>query len=110
MADDPSAMGTVYVLKDPDTGAVVYVGGTTTTLQKRLYGHFSSSRRRYGQYPLKFYLRRLTAEAKEPIIEPLFENCGAALHAIEASVVRGYRSAGVALLNKAPCRKEVSST
>jgi hypothetical protein len=58
----------IYVLRDPSTKAIRYVGKTTDTLKKRLKGHLSDARRGREDMVLYRWLRLLMEQDLKPII------------------------------------------
>ncbi|MCC6361844.1 MAG: hypothetical protein IT450_24175 [Phycisphaerales bacterium] len=62
---------TIYALKDPNTGAVRYVGKTVTPLRERLKGHLSDARVGRSSTHVMNWLRLLLRAGQKPVIEPL---------------------------------------
>lgn len=63
----------IYVLVDPTTNHVRYVGKTSTTTEKRLRGHIEKSRNLDNKWHVAQWIRSLTAEGLHPIIEVVRE-------------------------------------
>ena len=63
----------IYVLKNPETHVVKYVGVTTRSLNQRLYQHLSEARNKTGTYKIN-WIRSLLKNNKKPIID-LLEIC-----------------------------------
>jgi GIY-YIG catalytic domain/NUMOD1 domain len=61
---------TLYVLKDPETLEIKYVGITTKSLRERLSGHMKESKRYTHRYKCK-WVNSLTERGLKPLIEHL---------------------------------------
>lgn len=61
----------IYVLKDPRTGDIRYVGQTRTTLKSRLSCHLSCARTRDKVSIRGQWIRELLADGVKPIIEEI---------------------------------------
>jgi hypothetical protein len=87
---------TIYVLVDPRTRRVRYVGCTARSLKDRLYGHLASSTR-----ALERWFRELAAHGLRPIIRAIghadnvHDGCR-----IERAKIKSYRRRGEKLLNQ----------
>ena len=68
-------MYSIYVLKDPDTFQVRYVGATSQTLTRRLSGHLWDSRHKRSSTRKIHWIAKLLSQGKTPVIE-LIETCG----------------------------------
>lgn len=62
----------IYLLKDPDTNKIKYVGKTVQKLKYRLSGHISASKRRRTSY-VNCWIYSLIKNNKKPIIELIEE-------------------------------------
>lgn len=91
-------LGTVYVLRHPSTGDVVYVGSTICSLGKRLGQHMSASKTKCGGYRLKRWLRGMSGM---PRIDPIVLNVPRSeLERLEAAAILDFIDDGVPLLNQ----------
>ena len=61
--------GTIYAVKDPESGVIVYVGRTTLRPDKRWSGHMSASKARWGRRtPLYRWMRNLQSPPKFEVL------------------------------------------
>lgn len=59
----------LYVLKDPNTLEVKYVGQTRYTIKQRFWGHMSLAKKK--SYPVSFWIMSLVEKNQKPIIEKI---------------------------------------
>lgn len=94
----------IYVLRNPDTNEIFYVGQTVKSLQERLNGHLSCDG---SNKPKNDYIKSLLLDGKRPIIEEIETIHGTcyrdklALNEREIYWIKYYKSIGCRLLNAA---------
>lgn len=93
---------TIYLLRDPRTQAIRYVGATRKTLAKRLRDHEFSAYREANVAPRFDWLRELAAANVRPEIEQLAIVDEAERGIAEQYWIDHYREAGCDLLNRKP--------
>lgn len=91
----PDGMFLIYVLADPDTGDVRYVGQTKTP-RRRLWLHRSASNNRSSRR-LPSWIRRLLAQGKRPLM--LEVELTTEPNAAEVRWIAEYKRRGADLLN-----------
>lgn len=89
----------IYVLLDPRTGAIRYVGKADNP-KKRLNDHLRQCRR--GETHRARWLRSLLAEGTRPILEVIDEVAQAEWSAAECAYVTFYKEQGCDLVNATP--------
>ncbi|WP_213761806.1 GIY-YIG nuclease family protein [Caballeronia sp. dw_19] len=88
----------IYLLRDPLTQDVRYVGKTVKTLRKRLCGHISQARGGKSDTYRDRWIRGLGEKGFIPLIEQI-EVCGDNWAARERHWIAEFRSAGARLTN-----------
>lgn len=66
-------MTKIYVLVDPTTGQVRYIGKTEGTVTARLRGHLEKSRNPKNKWHVATWIRSITAKGMLPVIETIRE-------------------------------------
>ena len=89
--DRPSRIGRVYLLRDPNTGCVRYVGATSHELRERARGHYQLG-------CLKSWIASLLPA--KPIIELIEETAFHMMERREQAWIRHFKEAGADLLNR----------
>lgn len=103
---------TIYVLIDPDTRAVRYVGYTTQEVGERLKYHLWDARRwrkAHGRTRKAVWLRGLVKKKKMPDVAILQQGVGE-WAAAEQLWIATFRAAGMDLLNMTVGGKGVKKT
>ena len=91
----------IYILSDPETLEVRYVGYTTQTLYRRLKGHIHHAKA-YGRGKVRLWILQMLASEKEPIISLLESGEGAGWIEAERRWIKHYRELlGDRLVNQA---------
>lgn len=102
----------IYVLKNPHTNAMFYVGKTVNIIEERLRQHIKSAKDEFTRYDLYRYIGAL---GEPPIIQvidtimvinPNDENAVA----LEEFWIRGLKGCGLNLLNIYPFKKAGPTT
>ncbi len=88
-------MGNIYILVDPITEEIRYVGATTHSLKKRLYQHLHPS----CPSRAREWIKALQSRGLVPRIHLVEKSPDDALMSKEAFWIRFYLKAGVPLLN-----------
>lgn len=92
-------MSTIYLLLDPRTGEVRYVGQTQQSLRKRLTGHVTGARWQPSCYRDR-WIGKLLADGRRPVIVAVEETTDA--DSRECFWITHYRAAGCRLVNMTP--------
>lgn len=85
----------IYVLKDPETGEVRYVGKTTQSLEKRLYGHLREKNKTYKCN----WINSLQKKNLQPIIESIEKASYETWAECEMYWIQFYKELGAKLVN-----------
>lgn len=91
-------MYTIYILQDPRTEQVRYVGVTRQQIRRRLSGHLAEARRGDNTHRSR-WIRALLTEGVEPVVVSLFKAEPDAWQEMERAVIAAYREAGAPLVN-----------
>jgi hypothetical protein len=98
---DACALGLchIYVLREPRTGEVRYVGKTKRRLSDRLRQHLKDSRRQQVRSHLKYWLIALARLGLVPVIELVITVPDNAWKGAETAVIELYEETGARLTN-----------
>ena len=91
----------IYVLSDPRTGLVRYVGKTARSIDRRLYEHVCAARNDYRPHsPIMRWIKKLCAENLRPLVcEIELIVGGKSWELREQYWIKRYRAEGASLLN-----------
>lgn len=92
-------MTKIYILVDPVTDQIRYVGKTTTPLTRRLKGHIEKSRDRNNKWHAAQWIRSLTDEGLVPIIECVRDVEDQYINETEIFCIEEYKRLGCDLTN-----------
>ena len=88
----------VYVLKDPDTGSIRYVGWTSRTARCRFLEHIADAKRKQTTHRNKWIMSLLLV-GKKPLIEVIEVGSGESWEQSEVEAISRYRALGCNLVN-----------
>ena len=91
-------LGRIYVLKNPISRRIVYVGQTINSLDVRLKGHYSDALSNKSRLVCT-WIKSLFDRGLEPIIEEVCQCDIKDLDKLEKFYIQRYRDLGVELLN-----------
>lgn len=92
-------MSKIYILVDPVTNHVRYVGKTSKSLNERLRGHIEKSRNLKNKWHVAQWIRSLTSEGLAPIIELIREVEEQYVNETEIFCIEEYKRLGCDLTN-----------
>lgn len=93
----------IYVLKNPVTNMIFYVGKTTLPIHVRLIQHISKARtKKYGNKKLTEYINSLKGKPVIQVIDTILCNNDRERHldTLEMFWINGLKNCGLPLVNK----------
>lgn len=92
-------MQKIYVLKDPSTEEIRYVGKTKNSLEKRLSGHLEKSNNLNNKWYVANWIRSLQNKNQKPIIKLIGEFSDEEINDAEKYYIKYFKDQGCSLTN-----------